>query len=510
MRPGPRKASSLKHGKRAALVAMLAALAVVLAPAGSAKPPPPPSGTYQVCLTAGTGTAACDPTVANYSVLTGAHPQVQVTIKNDSTSNQLLDDATLGVPAGIGLSIDTAGSAGAQNYSTYASASTSSSLVLQRLGLGAGASRTISFFLNSSSAGCTDGSWATQAESGTQPNSFVFTEPPSASSGLTSLVAKSCTLAFTYQPAAATANSVVTNQAYTAVADGAQNVTVTPVGLPVPLTGGAVSLTVTGPLDPGSAGQFVGTGPLPFSNGSVAFTALSSPATGGPFTLTAHAAAGFSDVISNPFVITQTGEKCTGQCATLNGNDAKGNVLFSIATSGGFSFVGGSPSGVPQVNGSFPAGCQSWQPLGNGVSGFVEFDGRTTGGTLQISYYVSQSAIKARYGKNTGQQFIPICFGVKYLDANQQPLDCATNPNPNGGWLGDALDPNTGAFTGGTAQAMCGPGGYYWGILSSYQDKLDQSVNPVVTGFNGPTNIGQNFRTFVITLPPGIDARGSG
>src|SRR5262249_26482722 len=139
------------------------------------------------------------------------------------------------------------------------------------------------------------------------------------------------------------------------------------------------------------------------------------------------------------------------------------------------------------------------------------FDGRTTGGTLQISYFVSQSAIKARYGKNTGQQFVPICFGVKYLDANQQPLDCRTNPQPaDSSWMGDELDPATGAFTGGTSRSICGAGGYYWGILSSYQDKLDQSVNPVVTGFNGPTNPGGNFRTFVITVPPGIDARGSG
>ena len=140
----------------------------------------------------------------------------------------------------------------------------------------------------------------------------------------------------------------------------------------------------------------------------------------------------------------------------------------------------------------------------------MEFDGRTTGGTMTISYYVSQSALKARYGKNVGNQFLPMCVAAKWIDqATNQAQDCNTNPRPDGGWLGVALDPSTGRFTGGTSQALCGPDGYYWGIISSYQDKLDAS-NPIVTGFNGPTNIGQNFRTFVISLPSGWDVRCGG
>jgi hypothetical protein len=521
MRPRPRKAWSLKNGQRAAVVAMLAALAVIFVTAGSAKPPPPPAGNYQVCLAA-FGTA-CTPTTGGgtYSILTGANPEVTLTITNDGSSTQTLDYANIGVPTdGSGITIDTAHSPQTANYTTYASTSTSSTLQLRNLALAPGNSQTISFFVNSAHATCTDGTWTTLAQSSSTPSAFVFSNPPIKSSGLTSLVAKSCALAFSPQPTSALKGAIVTSQAYTAVDNvNTFNVAVTPVGLQVPLNGGTVTFTPAGDFDPGNAGELQGLDAAPFSSGSVVLSGLKSTATGGPFTITASADGFDTSAVSDPFFITQYGEHCSGQCSTLNGNDTKGNVLFSVVTSGGFSFVGGSPSGVPldpdnpipntdPQQFGFPLGCQSWSPLGNSVSGFVEFDGRTTGGTLQISYYVSQSAIKAKYGKNTGQQFIPICFGAKYLDANQQPLDCRTHPHDGGGWMGDEL--TGGTFDGKPFQSICGAGGYYWGILSSYQDKLDQGANPVVTGFNGPTNIGQNFRTFVITVPPGIDARGSG
>lgn len=500
MRPRPSKAPSLSTLRRAAVVATLAALAVIFVSTGSAKPAP--TGTYQVCITAGSGSSACSPTAAggDYSIVSSlANNGLQVTITNDSTSNQTLDYANLPVPATIGT-INTGLSASATNYSAFASTSTATMLQLRNLALAPGGSKTIAFVM-SPAASCTDGAWAPLvAQSAANGNFFTFPQP-TVTSGLTTLVAIGCTLDFTVQPTAALVNTVVTGQAYTS---GAANVTVTPHGLPVALGIGSATVAASGDSDPGNLATFTGTGPVRFSGGSAVFTALQSNGTGGPFTLTAHAA-GFADAVSNAFVITQNGESCNGACATLNGKSGN-DPLVSIATSGGFSYVGASPSGVPQdANGNYPTGCQSWTPT-TGASGFVEFDGRTTGGSLQISYFVSQTVLKARYGKNTGNQFVPICFGVKYLDANQQPLDCRTNPNPNGGWLGDHL--TNGAFDGGTAQALCGAGGFYWGILSSYQDKLDPSVNPVVTGFNGPTNPGQNFRTFVISIPPGIDARG--
>lgn len=518
MRPRPRKAPSLSTVRRAAVVATLAALAVIFVSAGAAKPPPVPVGNYQVCLAASAD--SCTPTAAggDYSVLAGGNPQVNVTITNDGSSNQTLDYADVTVPGSIGLSIDTTHSPQSASYTAYAGTSTPTILQLRNLALLPGRSQTVSFYVNSTASSCTDGNWSTVAKTGSQPSAFVFANPPVKASGLTSLVAQSCTLDFTVQPTAALKNTVITGQAYT---PGAANVTIAPHDtLPVTLNTGTASLTVAGDSDPGNnnLAVFTGTGSTAFSGGSVVFSALQSSGTGGPFTLTAHAN-GFADAGSSAFVVTQDGEPCAGNpCATLNGK-AGNNPLVSIVASGGFSFVGASPSGVPldpdhviptdPPKLGYPLGCQSWTPT-TGASGFVEFDGRTTGGSLQISYFVSQTVLKARYGKNTGNQFVPICFGVKYLDDQQQPKDCRTDAqDPGTSWMGDELDPVTGAFTGGTARSICGAGGYYWGILSSYQDKLtDPFPRPVVTGFNGPTNPGQNFRTFVISIPPGIDARG--
>lgn len=508
MRARKGKASSLRSARRAAIVAMLAALAVVLVPVGSAKPPPQPSGTYQACLTAGTGSSACTTTAGggDYSILSGTHLPLQVRITNDSTSNQTLDFVNL-VPTGIGVTIDTAGSASATNYTTYASTSTSTTLQLRNLGLAPGQNRMVAFYVNSSATSCTDGTWATVAQSSSTPSAFVFTNPPSASSGLTSLVAVDCKLVFQNEPTPALPNATITSAAYTptvTVGGSVHNVTVVAQALPVPLNGGSVTLAPTsGSFDDPANSTFTGTSGS-FSSSNAAFAGLTATGTGGPFTLTASAG-GFSDVASSPpFAITKNGTPCdSGKSCTLTGTDASGKTLTQIATSAGFAFVGASPSQVPlDSNGQPPTGCQTWSPT-PGVTGFVEFDGRTDVGTMNITYYVSQGALKARYGKNTGQQFVPMCFGAKQV-VNNQAVDCTPGST---GWTGDALDVN-GAFTGRTSDSVCGPGGYYWGIISSYQDKLDQTKNPVVTGWGGPTNIGQNFRSFVISLPSGWDARG--
>jgi hypothetical protein len=497
-----------KIGPRALLaVAALVVFAVVLTPTGSAKPPPPPTGTYQACLIAGTGNSSCIPTAAggDYSVLTGANPELQVTIKNDNTSSQTLDYANVNVPAGIGVSIDTAHSPQPASYTTYASTSTSTTLQLRGLGLAPGASQTVAFFVNSTSSSCTDGTWTTEARSGSTPSAFVFPNPPSKSGGLTTLVAMSCQLTFQNEPSAALPNKIITSAPYS---ESGTNVTVvTPASLPVALNGGAVKLGIdSGSFDVGTD-SFTGTGPAAFSAGSATFPSLKATGTGGPFTL--HASAdGFTNAVSSPpFAITKNGEACVSTCSTLTGTDANGNTLTQISTSAGFSFLGTSPSSVPSPT---PLGCQSWTAT-PGVTGFVEFDGRTdpAHASMTLTYFVPQNAIKARYGKNVGQQFIPICIGVKYVDpVTGQPQDCNVTPTPNP-WTGDALDPN-GAFTGATSQSVCGPEGYYWGIISSFQDKLDQSVNPVVTAWSSPTIGGTTYRAFVMSVPAGQDYKGGG
>jgi len=238
-----------KMGLRALLgVAALAAFAVVFVPTGAAKPTPP-SGTYQACLIAGDGTAGCTTTTNNYSVLAGGNPELQVTITNNSASNQTLDYANLNVPttAGVGLSIDTAHSPQPATYTTYASTSTSSQLQLRGLGLLPGASRTVAFFVQSTSSSCTDGTWSTEARSGSQPSAFVFSNPPTASSGLTSLVSVNCTLSFQPGPSAALPNKTITSAPYS---QSGPSVTVVTQSLPVPLSGGGVTLGFSGSFDP--------------------------------------------------------------------------------------------------------------------------------------------------------------------------------------------------------------------------------------------------------------------
>ncbi len=487
-------------------LAAFAAFAVVLVPSGSAKPPSP-IGTYQACLIAGDGSAGCTPTATggDYSVLTGSNPELQVTIKNDTTSNQTLDYANVTVPPGIiGLGIDTAHSPQPASYTTYASTSTASTLQLRGLGLAPGASRTIAFFVNAPTSSCTDGIWATEARSSSTPSAFVFTNPPSKAGGLTSLVSANCTLSFQTGPSAALPNNTITGSPYN---PSGTTVTVATQSLPVALNGGGVTLSVgTGSFETGTD-SFTGTGPVALSSGSAAFGSLKATGTGGPFTLKASAA-GFNDAVSSPpFAITKNGTVCdSGGICTLTGTDPNGKTLTQIATSAGFGFVGTSPTEVP-FN-PVPAGCQPWSPTPN-VSGFAEFDGRTADGTMTITYLIPQNAIKARYGKNVGQQFIPICIGAKTIDpVTHQPQDCSAPGDL--GWTGDQLDPATGAFTGQPAQAMCGPGGYWWGIISSFQDKLDQSVNPVVTAWSSPTIGGTTYRAFVISVPSNLDMQGHG
>jgi hypothetical protein len=488
------------------VLAALVAFAIALVPTGSAKPPSP-VGTYQACLIAGDGSAACTTATDDYSVLAGGNPELQVTITNNTASNQTLDYANVNVPtnAGVGLSIDTAHSPQPASYTTYASSSTSSQLQLRGLGLAPGASKTVAFFVNSTSASCTDGTWTTEARSSSTPSAFVFTNPPTKSSGLTSLVSVNCGLSFQSGPTAALPNKTITNAPYNPLGT---SVTVVTQSLPVPLNGGGVSLSVnTGSFESGTD-SFTGTGPVAFGSGSAAFGSLKATGTGGPFTLNASAA-GFTPAVSSPpFAITKNGEACDPalSCPMLTGTDSNGKTLTQIATSAGFGFVGTSPTEVPFA--PAPAGCQPWTPT-PGVSGFAEFDGRTAAGTMTITYYVPQNAIKARYGKNVGQQFIPICIGAKTIDpVTHQAQDCSTPGDL--GWTGDQLDPTTGAFTGQPAHAICGPGGYWWAIISSFQDKLDQSVNPVVTAWSSPTIGGTTYRAFVISVPSNLDMQGHG
>jgi len=84
--------------------------------------------------------------------------------------------------------------------------------------------------------------------------------------------------------------------------------------------------------------------------------------------------------------------------------------------------------------------------------------------------------------------------------------DCNDPTYTSSPWLGDGLTAG-GKFTGKPAYAVCDTtDGYYWGIISSYQDKLAAS-NPIVTNWGGTQIGGDNYRFFDMTIPPGWDWR---
>jgi hypothetical protein len=487
------------------VLAALAAFAIVLVPTGSADSV---NLGYQVCLVAGDGSGGCTATAngGSYSVLTGTNPELSVIITNDDPS-LTLDSADITVPSGIGVSIDTLHSPQPPSYTLYAANSTPTDLELSGLGIAPGGQQTVTFFVTSADTACTDGTWATTAQSDTEAS---YNNPPDASGGLTSLVSDGCKLAFQNEPSAAKPNQVITSAPYD---PSGTSVTVVPEdadgnALPVALNGGSVSLSInTGAFDVNTS-HFTNNTGVAFASGAATFGSLTATGTGGPFTLAAadDGSVFASATSSPPFAITKNGEACPSTCPTLTGTDANGNTLTQISTSAGFSFLGTSPSSVPSPT---PAGCQSWTAT-PGVTGFVEFDGRTdpVHASMTLTYYVPQKAIKARYGKNVGQQFIPICVGVQYVDTTTgQPQDCAVTPH-SPSWVGDQL--KNGAFTGKTSQSVCGPGGYYWGIISSFQDKLSQSTNPVVTSWSSLKIGGVTYRAFVMSVPAGQDYKGGG
>lgn len=484
--------------------AALAALAVVLAPTGSAKPPTASIKLYQMCLTAGNGLSPCttwDTSGGAVSTVAGSHAEMQVTMHNDATSNVTLGSANLTVPAGLGLTIDTAGSTGETNYSTYASTSTSTTLQLRNLNLAANGQVTVAFFVNSSSATCGEGTWGMQVK---QSNDFNGTgndfSPPTKSSGLTSLITSGCHLAWKYQPASADQSTPITDTAFTQSGINVHSVAVQILdgsNQPLNLNSGTVTLAVTGSFDDCGTDctpQFTGTSAT-FQSGTATFPKFMSAYTGIGFTATASALGLNTPASSPPFVIQTNGVDCVGQNpCTVSGSVGNGQVTIN-ANGGKFLYLAVSstqlPSSVTQGG-----GCDSF--IGTGTS-FTESDARNGDGTLDITISIKNKDLKRVYGPNYGQPNVPICAGVKRLDADNNPVECSNDP------LGGFADRHltNGIFDGTYGTAVCGAGGYWWGVLGTFQDPLslgfDSTLQPLITAWgSSPDGV---YRTFTVHEP---------
>lgn len=517
---GPKSST---RGLRALLVlAALAALAVVLIPTGSASVTT--IKVYDLQL-GSTGSGCSTP---GDSCLPGATlATMTLNITNDQASNTTLGSVNFDAPSALPIDTSVAHSptTTAGNVQLTAKSGTGGELQIRNLNLAPNSSATVTYYVDSPCSG-SGLSWSAFAK---QSNNFNgsgndFTLNNSGSAGLTSDIAPGgCHVGFYNQPTDTKVGGTITDVAGSAGAP-------IKVGLynssnqllqscPVQSCTASISASTGSPdagsLSGGGAVAFAydaGEGGLIASFGSLSITGV----THFPESFTLTASGLNTSATSQPFNIVNYTADCSSGSCTLGSLDNPANLgggggAVFITTSTGFTFLELNPSD-PLT--STPAGCQSF--IGTGAEGLVETDGRTDpNASMTVTYYVPQKLIQARYGKNVGQQFIPICAGLKQVVTNSvtgavSAQSCSPAGDTSQGWLGDEL--SGGLFDGnpnGPVPAVCGSDGYYWGILPSFQDKVPPG-GPVVTGWNSITIGGTAYRYFVITVPPGWDMIGHG
>jgi hypothetical protein len=529
-----------------ALLGVLAGLAVVLAPAGSAKPPTAPIKLYDVCL------ASSPPTCDTSSLSASTANNLTFTITNENGSNTTLGSANLDAPAGFSLGGTPSVAVYDASGSPVGSATPTGSIVtlaggvdelqLRNLNLSNGWYATASFTATASSA-CM-ATWGVAAKQSNDfkgsGNDFQLVK----SGGLTSSVAGGCKLAFLYDPASAHPNTPISDTAYSQASAATNSTTAGPHYVTVVATDGTnvltsvsgVTVTLSksdGTFDtpPTNCPPCFSGNSVQLTNGYATFPTLQTNGTGSGFTLTASAGASspFAPATSTPpFDVIADTTPCdpTVPCP-LSGVDSGGNPLDIVASTN-FTFLGLNPYTPPTstsggVTTVTTPGCQNLIPVSG--TGFAEYDGRSGSGTLTITIYVDMKKIKAQYGQNTGQQFIPMCIGVRPVDRITHLAGSCSPPgasgaptswNPAGdgsGWEGDQIQPSSGksVFTGYPAWSVCGSDGYQWGIVSSFQDGYDTNPPqnyPEVTAWSS-TKIGNTtYREFTLSVPPGWDVKG--
>jgi hypothetical protein len=499
------------------LLGVLAVVAVVLAPSGSANPPSSGVKQYDACLqnVSPLSPAACDGSGAHSVLPGGSTAHLQLTVTNEGVSNTTLGSANLDAPAQ--LPIDTSTVMYAPGSSGGFGINSSSEIQLRDLNLAAGSSVTLTFDVTTPCAG-NDLAWTIAAKQSNRfngnGNDFALT----LSTGLVSDIATgSCRLAWVTQPTSTTVNTLITGtpldptgpKVAVKAVDGSGNTLTS-------LNTGTVTLTKTAGTFT-SSGGFTGT-QATFVNGIATFDGtqldshghplnnLMSSATGSGFRLQASSPGFISTPDSDPtFAISLSGESCTTSgCPTFNTTlDGNTNVDAS-ATGDAFTFLAIGPATAPSSVTGPGGGCANFSTVG--AAGFAETDGRTgPGGDLLFTYYVNKRLIQKKYGNNNGQQFIPICAGSAQVASDGTVIPCTAQGVPYGPWKGKELD-SGGNFDGNTADAVCDrTTGLYWGILGSFQDYtnsdpskiIDPSTNPTVTGWDSNST----YRFFYVRVP---------
>ena len=493
-------------------LALLALMAVLLVPTGGATRPPMTK--FEICVQNATTNLPTCGGVATSTFDGNTVATVNVAVENDGSSTTALQSANINVPdqlkvvSGSGLPTDNVTVSGQQ-------------IQVRGIKVQPGKSFTASFQVDVACGG--QFPWpAQQAASGDNLTGTPFDYQSGSSTGVTTSITTTatigCHLGFVTQPTDTATESTITDV-------GASKGGPIKVGLFVgtsttPMTTCPVGYA-TCSVDIDSAPVGVNTETQPLDSSLVAsFSDLSisipSSDVADQFNLVASGHGSFAPAVtSSSFLIAQTvtalqcpGNSCTtgsGHQVVSGSNLNLADSFVDVSSSNGFTFMTLSPFTL--VNAQPHAGCQGLQPLN--VTGFAESDSRLPGsGTLAIRYYVNKDILSARYGKNVGNQFAPMCVGARPVDTVTGAIhDCSDQgPWNNGPWLGDGIT-STGKFTGKSALAVCDTDGYYWGIISSYQDKLDATANPTVTNWGGTQINGDNYRFFDMSIPPGWDWR---
>lgn len=494
---------------------VLAVLTIVLVPAGAAKRAPVTK--FEICVQDAASSPSCAGTAG--STFDGnTASTVQLSVVNDASSTVSIASARITVPDQLKVEQATA------QPSKYV-ATDGQDIVFRGINLPAGKSFVATFTADVACGGQFTWSTSQLAYTSSDLSGTPFDTYASTATASTT-INTACHLAFVAQPTDSNNAGPITNGGagqggpitVGLFDESGVAMTACPVGY---ASGCSVDLgespdegTLTN-SDPGAL-----TRPLLQDSGNgnartATFSGLSINTSNLPkqFKLKAAGDGSFApSVDSDSFLIATNVEPVpcdnSGRC-NLNQKRLDGtNLITSFADltgSAGFTFMTLSPYTLS--NRAQPVGCANQKSLG--VGGFAESDGRAPGGDLTIRYYVNQDAIKANYGKNTGQQFIPICAGGRPIDpTTHRAVDCTTLEavgDNQFGWVAQKLDAQ-GRFLGQTRNAICDADGYYWGILSSYQDKI-ASGNPLVTNWGGSQIGGANYRFFDINVPSNWDWR---
>jgi hypothetical protein len=515
--------------------AALAAFAVVLVPSGSAKPPASNNKNYSLCLQGAgdTATTFCQTSTSQSHLSAGATTSMTLTISNAATSPSTLGSMNFDAPAGLTLSSPSVQPPGTVTLVSGGSSTGTDELQIRNLNLAAGSSVIVSFSVQ---APCAGGpfQWPTPATK--QSNDFNGTgndfNAPTSFTGQTSVLSGAgCYLGFLNQPADTQVSTSTSTYTITdapgstggAIKVGLFNGNGNPMGT-CPVAAASCQVTInTVPTASGFAGTKTQplvqdlSGNLVASFGDLSIGGITAANLPQSFSLhatssfTASPAPGGVDT-SDSFQIEESLTDCTAGCTVTNlPLGGSGDSVLDFSTTSNYGFVALNPF---RFSGTPPAGCDNFKSLStanNPVSGFSE-SSPVVGGGMTLTYYVSQNAIKARYGKNVGQQFIPICVGAMPVIGGVA-VNCSTvttpgTPNDPNGWVDDLLDSN-GQFTGFQGRAVCNSDGFFWGILPSFQDKVPAG-GPVATSWNSATINGVTYRYFVMSVPQGWDYKGGG